>query len=312
MSVAEHGEFVHGIVLQVLEDLSVVRLLQQRLSGALQLKLGLVPGGTAHAAARAGHALDKVLGQTSDLQEGQGFLALRTAGALQELDVVDALASLLHALQDRVRDAAAGGEALAPDRGLLVLAFHRLHVHVSGQKQSMELAVSHRVIRVVRDRLVSGLGLFRDARSDEHGHAARMHGFQVSGDRAHGRYGGGHVLLILLREMLLQHVDEARAAGGGHLPAFFSRLRPLQGFIGGSHVSAEAHFHHVLEAEFNAGVLDGGHGDLFSELTFCGGRAHRIHFPSRLDGLDDVYQEGLRGDRAEGTVVDAVSAADAL
>ena len=39
MAVSVHGELVHGILLQVLQNLSAVRLLEKILSGSLDLDL---------------------------------------------------------------------------------------------------------------------------------------------------------------------------------------------------------------------------------------------------------------------------------
>ena len=218
----------------------------------------------------------------------------------------------MHTLDDRVGYAAGAGEALAPDGGFLIGALHGLELDAAGTAQGREFTESDGVIGVVRYGLVIGFGLLGDAGADEYGDAAGMQIFQISGDRAHRGNRGGHVVFKLLGEVLAQHVDESRAAGCGHLSAFFICLAPLGGLIGRCHIAAQTDFDHVLEAQLDAALTDGFHGDLLAELTLGSGGAHGVNFISGHDVVDDVYQIGLGSDRAERTGMDAVTAGDTL
>ena len=112
--------------------------------------------------------------------------------------------------------------------------------------------------------------------------------------------------------MLLNHIDECRTAGSGHLLAFLVGLGPLLSLIGSRHVAAQPYFHHIREAQLLKGYLPAGHGDIRPELAFGGRSHHGNHTFSSLNQADYVHHEGLGANGAKGTAVDTGAALDAF
>ena len=205
--------------------------------------------GAADAAAGAHHALDKVFLQAPCPQEQEGFSALLAAGAGEEADVGGILPHLLHGFDDGCGHAARPREALAEQGGRLVILGDRRDLDPPGIQKRDHLAVGHGVVRVVGDVLIERLALLGDAGTDEYGDAVRILRFQPAVDRDHRRDCGGLAVLVQLREVVMHHGDERRAAGGRHLSPLLLRLDPLLRFIGRGHIAAEPHLHHVRKAD---------------------------------------------------------------
>ena len=312
MPVPEHGELIHRVIFQVLQDLPSVRPAQQLLPVAQDLRLRLVLGGTADTAAGAHHAFHKILLQFSGLEQHHGLFAFIPAGALQQPDIGRIFAQLFHHLQDRRGHAAAAGELLAEEGCLLVGLLHRFGSDFPGIQHGDDFTVGQRVIRPVRDELIQGFSLLGDARPDKHGDAVRIPVLQVPGNRDHRADRVGLVFPVFFREMMAQHGDKRGAAGGGHLAAFFPGFDPLQRLIGGGHIAAEADLHHIREAQLFQRRADGGHGYVLAELAFRGGRAHGVDLFPAFDFPDNVHRVDPGTDRAEGAAVDTVAAVDAF
>ena len=93
--------------------------------------------------------------------------------------------------------------------------------------------------------------------------------------------------------MLLDHVHECRAAGSGHLLAFFLGLRPLKGLISCRHITAESDFVHIVEADLLQRGSPAGVGDVRPELSFSCRCHHGNDFLACIDQSDQVYHEGF-------------------
>ena len=269
-------------------------------------------GRAANAAAGADHAFDEVLRKSSGLQKRQCGAAFLSACCLSELDIRGILAPLLHNLNNSCCYAAAGCKALAVDRGLLIVLLYRNNLYVSGTKQCTDFPVGYHIICVIRYTLVLCLALLGNAGSDENSDAAGVLCLEHTGDCAHRRNRARHVVLELLREVLAHHVDESRAAGGGHLLAFLHRLAPLCSLIRRSHISAKANLDHIGKADLLQCITDSSHADILTELSLGCRSAHCVYFFAVLDVLNDLRQISLGSDCAERAAVDAVAAADAL
>ena len=311
MTVAVHRELVHRIILEVIEDLAAVRFRKQLRSGAKDDVFGLMLGGTADAAAGAHHAFDEVLLEPSEFQQCQRLLALVSTGAGEKRDVRSVLAHLLHHFDNSGCDTAGSGEFLAVNGSFLIGVFDRLDRNVAGVKKRDHLAVGQCIVRTILNGRIHGLELFGNAGTNKDGDAIRVERFQIAGNGYHRRDGSGLVLFILLRELVVHHGDESRAAGRCHLSAFLLRFDPLDGLVGCGHITAQTNFDHVSEAGFLQGCTDRGHVDVAAELTFSGWGAHRDNALAGLDRPDHVDRVDLGADGAERAVVDAVTAMDA-
>ena len=307
-----HGELIHRILLEVIEDLTIIGLVQKILTGLPKLHLRLVLTWATDATALADHTLDEILRELAELEKCQRNVALLATGCCTKLDTGRILVPLTHHLHNRVCNAAGCCEALAPDGRLLIRINHRLHLHILRGHHRGHLAKCENVVCIALDPHLMGLGLLRDARSDKYSRAARVGRLQVSGNRAHRGNGLRHVLLKLLREMHTQHVDECRTAGGRHLLTFLTCLGPLLCLVRCGHIAAETDLDHVGEADFLQCLTDGAHGDVLTELTFDRRCTHREDFLAGLDVTDDIEHIDLRCDRAERTAVDTLTTADAL
>ena len=84
-------------------------------AGLGDLDFGLVLGRTAYTTTRTNHSFDEVIRELAHLEKCKCFLTLETSGCTVKLKVTDILASLLHALDNCVSNAAACSEALTPD-----------------------------------------------------------------------------------------------------------------------------------------------------------------------------------------------------
>ena len=111
---------------------------------------------------------------------------------------------------------------------------------------------------------------------------------------------------------MMHHGDKSRAAGSGHLAAFFSGLDPLFCLIGCRHVASETDFDHIGKSDLFQSSLDGGHPDVVSELAFCCRSAHCDHTFAGFDGFDDIDDIDLGADRAERAGVNTMTAVDAF
>ena len=312
VAVAVHGELIHRIILEVVKNLTSVSLLDQAFTGTLDLHLGSVSGRSAYAAALADHTLDEVLGKSAGLEQCQGLLAGIAAGDLNELDTGCVFTALLHALENRLGNAAGLCKALAPYGGLLIGVVGRFDLNALGAHQCTELTVGDDVICISGNSGIRSFGLLGNAGSEEDGDAAGTCLLQVAGNRAHRGDDAGDVLLEYLGEVLALHIDECRAAGSCHLLAFVSSFRPLKGLIGSGHIAAETYLDHICKSHLKESILDGKHGNIRAELSFCSRSDHGNDLIAGLDVADDVDQIGLGSDRAEGAGVDAVTALDAL
>ena len=69
MSVPEHGELVHRVVLQIFKHFSAVGLLKHCLAVSADFHISRMTGRAADAAARTHHPFDEILRQSSQLQQ---------------------------------------------------------------------------------------------------------------------------------------------------------------------------------------------------------------------------------------------------
>ena len=81
-----HGELIHRILLEVIEDLTIIGLVQQILTGLPELHLGLVLTRATDAAALADHTLDEILRELAELEKCQRNVALLATGCCTKLD----------------------------------------------------------------------------------------------------------------------------------------------------------------------------------------------------------------------------------
>ena len=301
-SVAVHGELIHGIFFQIVQNFPAVRFAQELGSGLQHQGFRLMLGGTADAAAGADHAFHKIRVQLAGFQQKHGFAAFVAAGAGHQADAGGILAHFLHDLQYGIGHTACAREALAEEGGFLIILLHRFDGDAFGIQQGDNLTVGERVVRGILDQLVQGFTLLGDARPDKHGHAVGILGFQIAGYSHHGRDRGGFVFLINGREVMMQHGNERRTAGGGHFPPFLPGFDPFLRFIGSGHIAAQADLHHIREARFFQGAPDRRHADFLPELAFRGRGAHGDDPLAVQDGADHVRGIDLGSDGAEGAL----------
>ncbi len=119
-------------------------------------------------------------------------------------------------------------------------------------------------------------------------------------------------MVIQLRINIMYHIDKCRTAGSRHLLSFLISLCPFICFAGCGHVSAKADFYRIFKAYFFQCFFPAFHGNVCTELAFCGWRNHCIYLFAGFERFNYIYDKGLGTDGTKRTVMDALAAADAF
>ena len=279
----------------------------------VRLVLGTVgeASGAAYAAAHACHALDEVAVCLAHVGFEQSDVALFDAVAGHALDLeIEVL--FFERLGDRVGQTAATREDASEVGRVVQHAFAQLgDVDVAAVKERLELLERDDAVDVRAHVFEPELHLLGRARSDKDDLAFGVGRLDVFG---YGR-GGGEVVRHVARELgiaFLHEADERGAAGTGQ-EALFGELL---GLVVRHHVRAESGLHCVVEPEFFDARYDLAQLGV-SELAGDAGRHDGIDLVRGVavrlfEHVDDVQNEGLVGDRAEGALIDARAAGDAF
>ena len=262
------------------------------------------------APAVARHAFEKVLRRAVEFELHQRGAAFVDAVHRQRLYALHA--HLLRHVRDALRDAAALGEDSAVERGVVERGLFQCgDVDVARvQKRLQFLEGEHAVDRALRFGQAE-FRLFARAGTDEDD-LARGVGALDEHCRFDHRRNGVRNVLCKLGEVLFHEHDERGAARRRE----DALLLPLLRLVIERDVRAERRFHDLVEAE----PADARY-DLFDlrilELADDGGRDDGVHVVlfavfALFQDLDGVHDEGLIHDRAEGALVHARAAHDAL
>ncbi len=264
----------------------------------------------ADAAADAGHALDKVgvqhVAARLEQRHAAGLDAVARAGLEIEIDAL-----LLESLGHSVAQAAAAGKDAPEVRGVVQhVLFHRGDVQIAAVKERLQLLKRQRHIHPFADAVLLNFHLLGRARADEDDLRAGRGLLDIAGDHRHGREIVGDVV-GQLGEGLADIGHKRRAAGAGQKALLGQFLR----FGLRHHVRAQRRLDDGVEAQ----LLKAG-DDLtqlgIGELAGNGGRHDGVNLIAGLgrflEQLDRVQYERFVHDRAEGALIDARAAGDAL
>ena len=268
-------------------------------------------GGAADTAAVADHALDKVAVQNALVGLQQSDLALFHAAAGYRLQgEVDLL--LLHGLRHRRGNAAAGRKtpavAAAFRHAALFLLFRR---DLFRLKHGVQFLKGQHAVHGTHGLAQLELLLLAHAGADEDHAGAGILLLDDASRHDHGGRGLGDPLACKGAEILFHVVDEGRAAGGHQHPLFLQ----FAGLFQRHQIGAQCHRHHIIETDRLQGRYQLSHGGV-RELTDHRGSYRCPHMISPAlsahEHMDGVHHEGFVHDRAEGTLVHAVAAGNAL
>jgi len=168
--------------------------------------------------------------------------------------------------------------------------------------------------------LAKTLGELGDARTDKDSLAARITLLADVADVVHRRASVADGRLDL-GDVLVNHVDPSRAAGGGHegksaLLLLLEVLHTLVEFSGlseGGHISTDSDLDADIEAGLHASLLERSNGDGVREVTSNSGSKHGNHLTVGVhDATDDISDLSAGLNSTEGAVADALTTADAL
>jgi len=168
--------------------------------------------------------------------------------------------------------------------------------------------------------LAKTLGELGDARTDKDSLAARITLLADVADVVHRRASVADGRLDL-GDVLVNHVDPSRAAGGSHerqstsllLLESLHTLIELSSLGEGGDISTDSDLDADIETSLHASLLEGSDGDGVREVTSDGRGEHGNHLALGIhDATDDISDLSARLDSAEGAVADALTAADAL
>ena len=266
--------------------------------------------GALNTAALTGHTFDKVGLQAVDLQLTQSHLTGGDAVADLGLEV-GLQAALLDGLDNGLSHAAGAGEVAAIAAGLIQLRLLQSgQVDALGLEQSEQLLIGQHAVHGVHGAAQLELALLGDTGADEDNLGIGLALLQIQTDQNHGRGSVGDVMLQL-RELLLHEAHETGAAGGGQ----HALLHPLFRLSFGDHVAAQSHLGHTGKSQLLQAADDlteGGGGELTGDGGSDDGVGLITPVVAAADHLDGIHDPGLVLNGAEGTLVDAAAAGDAL
>jgi len=188
---------------------------------------------------------------------------------------------------------------------------------VTSTEDGVEVLEGKDVVDLLLAKTLSELG---DARTNEDGLAARITLLADLTDVVHGRAGVADGRLDL-GDVLVDHVDPSRAAGGGHegestlllLLEVLHALIKLSSLGGSGDISTNSDLDADIETGLHASLLEGSDGDGVREVTSNGRSEHGNHLAVGIDhATDDISDLSARLDSTEGAVLHALTAADAL
>ena len=280
----------------------------------LHLVLGAADqaAGTLDTAALAGHTLDEVAVKDTLLHLQQGDLTGGDAVAGDSLQLEGILQTLLlDDLGHSSGDTAAVSEVAGVGAGLIQLGgLQSGEVNVFGLEQREQLLVGQDTVHGAHGAAQLELLLLGDTGPDEDDLGVRLLLLDVQAQHDHGGGGAGNQVLQI-GVLLLDVTHEAGAAGGDQ----HTLLNQLLGLVIGNHIGAHGDLSHTVEAQLlqtGDDLTEGGRG----ELTGDGGGDDGIGLIAPVlgahDHVDGVGDVGLVLDGAEGALVDAAAAGNAL
>ena len=199
------------------------------------------------------------------------------------------------------------GEALAVNRTILNVVRHFHRIHILRLKHGRQLLKSDDIVGAVLH--VLDFLLLSDTGSDKHRQRVGMEIFHIPGGSGHR----GHRAADIgnqLWEMLFDHGEKGRTAGGRHFSAGLDRFLQLVGLVLGYRVGAQGHLKGIVEAQLFQSRLQHPHRSGTELSLDCRGE-HSVNLLFPLELLDYLHNGGGIGNSAEGTVHSAGAASDA-
>jgi len=189
--------------------------------------------------------------------------------------------------------------------------------HITRAKDSIEILEGEDVIDLLLAEALSHLG---NARTNEYSLTARITLLADVTDVVHGRSSVRDSRLDL-GNVLVDHVDPGRAAGGGHerqstfllLLKVLHTLIEFSGFSESGHISTDGNLDTYIEAGLHDGLLEARNADWMREVTSNSRGKHGNHLTLGIhDTTDNISDLGTRLNSTEWAVDNTLTTADAL